>query len=94
MAKERLSMRKIVEVLRLKHECRLKHRRIALSVGVSRSTVCDYLNRAQAAGMGAGPRLAVAAECRPVWSRLWAESASIQQASTDPCDSSAHLALS
>ena len=51
MAKERLSMRKIVEVLRLKHECRLKHRRIALSVGVSRSTVCDYLNRAQAAGL-------------------------------------------
>ena len=51
MAKERLSMRKIVEVLRLKHECRLKHRRIALSVGVSRSTVSDYLNRAQAAGL-------------------------------------------
>lgn len=51
MAKERLSMRKIVEVLRLKHECRLKHRRIALSVGVSRSTVSDYLNRATAAGL-------------------------------------------
>lgn len=51
MAKERLAMRQIVEVLRLKHECRLKHRRIALSVGVARSTVCDYLNRAAAAGL-------------------------------------------
>ena len=51
MEKKRLSMRKIVEVLRLKHECRLNHRRIALSVGVSRSTVCDYLMRAAAAGL-------------------------------------------
>ena len=51
MAKERLSMRKIVEILRLKHECGLKHRRIARSVGVARSTVCDYLYRAAAAGL-------------------------------------------
>jgi len=45
-------MRKIVEVLRLKHECGLKHRRIARSVGIARSTVCDYLYRAAAAGLG------------------------------------------
>ncbi len=51
MAKERLSMRKIVEILRLKHECGLNHRRIAVSVGVARSTVCDYLYRAAAAGL-------------------------------------------
>lgn len=51
MAKERLSMRKIVEILRLKHECGLNHRRIARSVGVARSTVCDYLYRAVAAGL-------------------------------------------
>ena len=44
-------MRKIVEILRLKHECGLKHRRIARSVGVARSTVCDYLHRAAAAGL-------------------------------------------
>ena len=51
MAKERLSMRKIFEILRLKHECGLNHRRIGLSVGVARSTVCDYLHRAAAAGL-------------------------------------------
>ena len=45
-------MRKIVEVLRLKHECGLKHRRIARSVGVARSTVCDYMYRAATAGLG------------------------------------------
>src|SRR6266446_6871561 len=41
----------------------------------------------------AAARLAVAAECHPVWSHLWAGSASIQRTSTDLCDSSAHLAL-
>lgn len=51
MAKERLSMRKLLEILRLKHECGLNHRRIGLSVGVARSTVCDYLSRAAAAGL-------------------------------------------
>jgi transposase len=44
-------MRKIVEILRLKHECGLNHRLIAVSVGVARSTVCDYLYRAAAAGL-------------------------------------------
>ena len=44
-------MRKIFEILRLKHECGLNHRRIGLSVGVARSTVCDYLHRAAAAGL-------------------------------------------
>lgn len=45
-------MRKIIEILRLKHECRLNHRQIAVSVGIARSTVCDYLHRAAAAGLG------------------------------------------
>jgi transposase len=44
-------MRKIVEILRLKYACGLKHRRIARSVGIARSTVCDYLRRAAAAGL-------------------------------------------
>jgi len=32
-------MRKIVEILRLKHECGLNHRLIARSVGAARSTL-------------------------------------------------------
>jgi len=48
MAKERLSMRKIKEILRLKG-LGLSSRQIALSVKVARSTVADYLERAQRA---------------------------------------------
>lgn len=47
----RLSMRKIYEILRLKFDHGLSNRDIALSVGVSRSTVIDYLLRVQAAGL-------------------------------------------
>ncbi len=50
MPKERLSMRKIHEVLRLKHECRLTYRDIARSCGLASSTVCDYLARAAEGG--------------------------------------------
>jgi DNA-binding transcriptional regulator LsrR (DeoR family) len=39
MAKERLSMRKIREILRLKYECHLTDRQIAKSCSVARSTV-------------------------------------------------------
>ena len=49
MAKRRISMRKIREVLRLRFECELSHRAIASSIGVSQSTVGDCLNRAKAA---------------------------------------------
>ncbi|MEP7273534.1 MAG: IS21 family transposase [Acidobacteriota bacterium] len=45
-------MRKIKEVLRLKHGHGLSERQIALSCGVSRSAVAEYLRRAQAAGLG------------------------------------------
>ncbi|CAK0746407.1 hypothetical protein CCP3SC15_1430005 [Gammaproteobacteria bacterium] len=45
-------MRKIEEVLRLHHECGRTNREIARSVGVSPSTVADYLRRAQLAGFG------------------------------------------
>jgi transposase len=44
-------MRKIREILRLKWECHLSERSIALSCRISRSTVADYLNRAEAAGL-------------------------------------------
>ncbi len=45
-------MRKIKEVLRLKYDCGLSEREIARSCRVSRSTVAEYLMRAQAAGLG------------------------------------------
>ena len=47
----RLSMRKISEILRLKYGHGLSNREVALSVSVSRSTVADYLLRAQAASV-------------------------------------------
>ena len=50
MANRRLPMRKIKEVLRLKYDCGLSAREIARSCQVSRSTVANYLMRAQAAG--------------------------------------------
>ena len=51
MANRRLPMRKIKEVLRLKYECGLSAREIARSCNVARSTVADYLMKAQAAGL-------------------------------------------
>jgi transposase len=50
MAAERLSMRKIKEVLRLAAAGR-SHRAIALSLGIAHSTVREYRSRAQAAGL-------------------------------------------
>ncbi len=51
MANRRLPMRKIKEVLRLKYACGLSAREIARSCQVSRSTVADFLMKAQAAGL-------------------------------------------
>ena len=51
MPAKRLSMRKIKEILRLKHEVGLSARQIARSCSVSRSTVSEYLSRAWAAGL-------------------------------------------
>ena len=51
MAQERLTMRKVAEVLRLKWECRLSNRAIARSCSISHSTVAEYLQRAQEAGL-------------------------------------------
>jgi transposase len=51
MAKERLSMRKIKEILRLKSDRSLSNRRIAESCSLSHSTVADYLIRAKLAGL-------------------------------------------
>jgi transposase len=51
MAKARLSMRKIREVLRLKFDCALSGHQIAHSCQISRSTVADYLHRLETAGL-------------------------------------------
>jgi transposase len=51
MANRRLPVRKIKEILRLKHACGLSKREIARSCNVARSTVTDYLRRARAAGL-------------------------------------------
>jgi transposase len=45
-------MRKTSEILRLKHEAGLSNRQIASSCNVGRSTVANYLERAQEAGLG------------------------------------------
>jgi transposase len=51
VAQERLSVRKIREVLRLKHEARLSDRQIAAVLGSARSTVQECLRRSRAAGL-------------------------------------------
>lgn len=51
MPQERLSMRKISEVLRLKHERNLSNRKIATSCKISKTTVANYLDRAKEAGI-------------------------------------------
>jgi len=51
MAQERLTMRKIREVLRLKRECGLSNRAIARSCSISHSTVGEYVQRAKEAGL-------------------------------------------
>lgn len=51
MARQRLSMRKIREVLRLKWECGLSHEAIVRSCGVGHGSVSEYLSRARDAGL-------------------------------------------
>src|SRR4030066_291909 len=51
MAKRRLSVRKIKEVLRLHYEKGLSTRQIAKSLGIGRSTVHDYLYRVEQEGL-------------------------------------------
>lgn len=51
MPAERLSMRKMREVLRLKWALGRSARQVAGSVGMARSTVGEYLRRAETAGL-------------------------------------------
>jgi hypothetical protein len=52
MPAERLSMRKIRELLRRRFENRLPQRAIAESLGLSQGAISTYLSRARAAGVG------------------------------------------
>ena len=52
MAQQRLPMRKIREILRLKAETGLSDQRIAEAVGAARSTVQECLRRCRQAGIG------------------------------------------
>jgi transposase len=52
MAQERLTVRKIKEILRLKYEAGLSNRAIAGACNISNSTVGEYLRRAEIAGIG------------------------------------------
>ena len=51
MARERLTMRKAKEVLRLTYGFGLSQRQVARTCGVARSSVADYLARAERAGI-------------------------------------------
>src|SRR5215210_2474917 len=51
MPAQRLPMRQVREVLRLKHACGHSGHRIAAAVGVSRYTVAEYLRRAAVVGI-------------------------------------------
>jgi transposase len=48
---KRIAMRRIREVLRLKHECALSHAQIAGALGLSKGSVSNYLARAELAGL-------------------------------------------
>lgn len=51
MPAERVSMRRIREILRLKHACGASDRAIGRSLGIARSTVALTLDRVAAAGL-------------------------------------------
>jgi transposase len=51
MSAKRLSMRKTKEILRLKFKCGLSYRQIAKSCSIGRTTVADYIRRAEDAGL-------------------------------------------
>ena len=51
MPAERLTMRKIREVFRLKFDCNISNRQIAKSCNIARSTVAEYLFRFQQAAL-------------------------------------------
>lgn len=55
MPAERISMRKLREVLRLTNGSGLSQRQVAKSLGISKTTVAKYLALAEAAGLTSWP---------------------------------------
>jgi hypothetical protein len=55
MAAERLSMRKVREVLRLKHALGMSYRRISAATGVGKTQAADYDDVAKLPNQVAGP---------------------------------------
>ncbi|NQZ11843.1 MAG: IS21 family transposase [Algicola sp.] len=55
MPAEPISMRKLKDILRLKYEKRLSHRKIATSLSISPGTVSSYVNRAKLMGIETWP---------------------------------------
>ena len=51
MPAERLSMRKVREVLRLKHALGLSYREISEATGVGKTVVGEYIRRAEVIGI-------------------------------------------
>ena len=51
MPAERLSMRKVREVLRLRYACGVSARVIAQSLGIGRTVVGEYIRRASVIGI-------------------------------------------
>ena len=51
MAAERLSMRKVRDVLRLRHAAGLSFREIGAALGVGKTQVGEYVRRAQVIGI-------------------------------------------
>ena len=51
MAAQRLRMKQLRNILRLRHELGLTHRQIVRSTGIGLGTVSEYLARAKGAGL-------------------------------------------
>ena len=51
MPANRITMRRIREVLRLKHECALSNAQIAAALGIAKGSVANYLAAATTAGL-------------------------------------------
>ena len=71
MPQERLSMRKITEVLRLKHERNVSNRKIVTSCQIGKTTVANYLHRAKKRELGDRLKtLLIARQKQRQWLRL------------------------
>ena len=55
MPTESISMRKLKEILRLKYQAELSHRKIGVSLSISPGTVSTYINRAKLMGIESWP---------------------------------------